>query len=423
MGRPVARSTATALLLALLAGPLHAEARTARARVAPAAPAGHALDFAPARAWPAPAEPVGPPPLAAVGVLPGEFEKQQAILLGCDQMVDELPNLFADLVLHLRGRTQVLALVHGHKGREKARRVLADHLITAPHVHYINLRHNSMWTRDFGPLTVRQPDGRWALIDAWYSCPDREDDDRVPSLLARTLRMPLVEGPVWLDGGNLLPNGRGLVLATFDLADRNVFPGAHVDAVQSTLATLYGVREVVLLEPLAGEPTAHVDMFATFTSPDTVVVASIDPMLDAENADILNRNAARLAEVVVGRRKMRVVRVPMPAHGDDVWRTYTNVVYANGLVLVPVYPKTDEAGSALAVRTFKALLPAWQVEPIDAEELAALGGALHCVTMNLGGVDRLPRWEDDEPLRRASKQSSSDVLELLREKNMDPFAN
>ena len=28
----------------------------------------------------------------------------------------------------------------------------------------------------------------------------------------------------------------------------------------------------------------------------------------------------------------------MPPHDDGRWRTYTNVVYANGTLLVPTYP-------------------------------------------------------------------------------------
>ncbi len=156
------------------------------------------------------------------------------------------------------------------------------------------------------------------------------------------------------------------------------------------LGHTFGAREVVFLEPLIGEPTGHVDMFMTFTSPHTAVVASIAPKIDPENARILDQNAARLASVRIDGRKIHVVRVPMPHHDDGIWRSHTNVVYLNGLLLVPTYPATDDEGAKQAVATYQKLMPAWRVQPIDAEALATLGGALHCVTMNLSGLEKLP---------------------------------
>jgi len=98
-------------------------------------------------------------------------------------------------------------------------------------------------------------------------------------------------------------------------------------------------------------------------------------------------------QIRIDGRKIRVVRVPMPHHHDDIWRSHTNVVYLNGLLLVPTYPATDDEGAMQAVATYQKLLPTWRVQPIDAEALATLGGALHCVTMNLAGLERLPEWK------------------------------
>jgi len=347
-------------------------------------------------------------PIAPLGRLPAEFERQSAILLGCAQLADEMPDLFAHLTLQMRGRVEIFALVNGEEGRRRARKVLADRHVRAPHVHYVNLRHNSMWTRDFGPLTVRQIDGRPVLIDTWYNSPERLDDDAVPALLSEMMAAPLVDASLFLDGGNLLSNGQGLLLATYDLAEQNLGPDNGPEQIRANLGQLFGATDVVFLEPLAGEPTGHVDMFATFTSPQTVVVASIDPALDAENARILDQNAARLASVRVAGRRLRVVRLPMPAADDNIWRSYTNVLYANGLLLAPIYPDKDPDGSRAALAAYRRVMPRWQVEPVDAEALAELGGALHCVTMNMTTIDRHPVWLDDEkpeqPLSRWAKE-------------------
>lgn len=342
---------------------------------------------------------VPPSALQSIGTLPGEFERQQAMLLACDPLVQSLPKLFTDLVQRLNGRVQVVALVHGNAGRDKALKLLAQEEVTSAGIHFINLRHNSMWARDFGPHAVYGADGLWSLVDAEYTCPDRSADDDVPLSLARALAMPVARGDLRIDGGNLLSNGSGLLLATSALMKRNISPGVSAEAVRRKLGEYYGAREVVFLEPLAGEPTEHIDMFATFTAPDTLIIGQIDPQVDAVNAAILDRNAARLAALRSGGRGLRIVRIPMPRHSNHTWGTYTNVVYANGLVLVPVSTAIDPEGSATALAAYRELLPTWQVEPFNADPLVALGGALHCVTMNLGQIEQLPTWEDDKPRR------------------------
>ncbi len=49
---------------------------------------------------------------------------------------------------------------------------------------------------------------------------------------------------------------------------------------------------------------------------------------------------------------MQVVRIPMPSHKDGNWRTYTNVIYANGVVLVPQYPDADAELDRVALTSF-----------------------------------------------------------------------
>jgi agmatine/peptidylarginine deiminase len=162
--------------------------------------------------------------------------------------------------------------------------------------------------------------------------------------------------------------------------------------IREWLAAAYGGKQTLFLEPLAGEPTGHVDMFATFVAAGTVVLGAFDPTVDPENAVILDRNADRLSEMYVDGRRLRVVRVPMPPHDDGIWRTYTNVVYANGTLLVPIYNGQDTRGQHEALLTFSRLRPGWRVVGIDASEICKFGGALHCVTMNLGPVRHLPNF-------------------------------
>ena len=64
----------------------------------------------------------------------------------------------------------------------------------------------------------------------------------------------------------------------------------------------------------------------------------------------------------------------MPPKNDGVWRTYTNVVYANGVLLVPIYPGTDEQGQFHALATFAELLPGWRIVGVNSNKLIEFDG-------------------------------------------------
>lgn len=320
--------------------------------------------------------------------LPGEFERQAALLLGCTELVREMPNVFAEIVEATRGSVDIIALVNNHEEQELAKRILDRRMSGHERIHFVEVPHNTMWTRDYGPAVV-EVNGKPSIVDAVYNDVTRPEDDRVPLSLAARLDLPVIQSPIKIEGGNLLSNGRGICITTQMLVLSNV---ARFDEAQLRrwFRQLYGATQTVFLEALVGESTAHVDMFATFTSPDTVVVGAYDPAKDSDNAELLDRNAARLSEVVVNGRNLRVVRIPMPSHDDGIWRTYTNVVYANGVLLVPIYVGVDEKGRQTALDAFARLLPGWRIVGIEADKLIECAGALHCVTMNLGPLSRIP---------------------------------
>ncbi len=345
-----------------------------------------------------------PLPQDAAFRLPAEFERQKSLLLSCRELLTEVPDLFAEIVRETSGRVAIVALVSDIDEYRQARDILVRRRVRGNHVRFVTCTHDTMWSRDYGPFIVRHRDGSAAVIDAEYDF-NRGSDDLVPALLARHLELPLVQVAMRIEGGNLLSNGQGLCIATEELLNVNAERGMTEDAAAEVLRSCFGTTQLVLLEPLVGEMTGHVDMFATFTAPDTVVVGSIAKATDPVNAAILDRNAARLAAVRTARGPLNVVRIPMAPHGDGVWRTYTNVIYANGLLLVPIYPGLDDAGQRQAMQTYARLLPGWRIVGLDVRALCELGGALHCISMNLGPAQPPRTHRLNRPRRRVPQQA------------------
>lgn len=339
--------------------------------------------------------------------LPGEFERQGALLLGGREMLSEMPDVFADIVDATRNHVAVITMVNDAEEADMARTVLLRRAVQAQ-LHLVQVPHNTMWARDYGPVLV-DAGGEPTIVDADYGQFDRPDDDEVPYALAQHLLTPVVKTPLMLEGGNLLSNGRGLFLTTTKLLEDNA-DVQDEQAVRDWMERMYGAAEMLFLEPLEGESTGHVDMFAAFTAPHVVVVASCDPQQDATNAAVLDRNAERLSQIRVKGRKLRVERIPMPPHDDGIWRTYTNVVFANGVLLVPVYPGHDEQGQLQAIQTYCRLLPGWRVVPVNANRLIECGGALHCVTMNLGPLHKVPVFPAPRPGNPRGPADFSDAV-------------
>ena len=117
-------------------------------------------------------------------------------------------------------------------------------------------------------------------------------------------------------------------------------------------------------------------MFATFTGPREVIVGEIFES-DDENAAVLNENAARLEAA-----GMTVRRIPMPSHEDGLYRTYTNAMAINEIVIVPIYPE-DDRYQDIAIGIFTDAYPGRTIVPIVASEIIELAGAVHCVGMTV----------------------------------------
>jgi agmatine deiminase len=351
--------------------------------------------------------------------LPGEFEHQRALLLACNDLLNTAPNLLVEIARHAAGKIDLVVLVSNVEDYDAAKRLLNANFIPLHSIRFAELSHDTMWARDYGPIIVRSTSGRDVVVDAGYDL-GRPNDDVVPTDFANLLNLPVVQMPLRLDGGNLVSNGDGLAITTQRLFEEN--GEIEEQSVRALLRGTYGLKRVVVLEPLVGESTGHVDMFATFTSPDTVVIGQYDPAIDEENAAILDRNAEKLAQGRTANGPLRVVRVPMPNHDDGNWRTYTNVIFANGVLMVPTYAGTDRTKQRQALATYMKLLPGWKVVGVDASRIIESAGALHCITMNLGPLSELPEFPRPQTHKLIEFEFTADLPMSTLVRNGDVFS-
>jgi agmatine deiminase len=347
--------------------------------------------------------------------LPADWEHSGVLLLSCDELVEHHPRVFTDLIAAARGSATLLGLTADAKQRRDARQLLQADNLPPDSVRFLTMRTNTMWVRDYGPLTVRGRDGTPLLIDMEYPSmqhmQSRRVDDLVPMYLGKVLGLPVVSAPLRSDGGNLLTNGEGLCVASTALLGDNARRGYERTDVQRVLADCTGCQRTVFLEPLRGERTRHADMFVCFLAADLAVVAQCDPALDAVNARRLDAAAAKLTGMPTSRGPMKVHRIPMPPRRNGRWRTYTNVLFAGDKLLVPTYSHVKPSLQQEALDVYRRLLPGRTIVAINADTLADKNGSLHCIALNLPvsaikGLDRVnprsPNTRETAPRRHAA---------------------
>lgn len=283
---------------------------------------------------------------AKIRPLAAEFEAQSAIILNASLLLNDCPDVFEQMAAAITENVHLICLVCDDRQRSIARASLDKLSLDSNDVTLLLYPLNTSWIRDYGPIFLRREDGSVSVADLKYNIdaetPGRETrwlDDKIPEVFGGIFNAPVQDVPLFLDGGNLLTNGEGFCLST-DIGklstrdyieNRPIVGDEEVRAVGKALNKHLGAKTWLPLPILPEEITGHVDMFATFTGPDSVVVAQCDPVANPADAAILDECAALLARQTTSLGRMRVTRVPMPPRvKNGVYRTYTNVLYANG---------------------------------------------------------------------------------------------
>ena len=336
--------------------------------------------------------------------LPGEFAPQAGMLLGCHELLAHTPGVFVDVVRALQGNLSVFALVCDEKRRRMGADLLKRSGLPDEAVHWLVLPLNSVWVRDYGPLFLRGGDGSVVVADCEYGWLVDKDhrgrpwDDDAPTLLAQLMGLPVERVPLYVQAGNLLSNGDGLLVSTHRLAWSNAMRGYDRRRVGQLLAHHLGGRQWVSLEPLLDEKTFHVDTFLTFVAPDVAVVGTYLASQNAADAVVMDDAAAHLAGLETSRGPMQVHRIALPTARRGMWRSYTHVLFANRLLLVPTFRDVEPAMNRSALALYARLLPGWRIVGIPCDGLAANGGSLHCISRNI------PAFASVEALRRKARR-------------------
>ena len=295
-----------------------------------------------------------------------------------------IPWVYGEIVRKLSQVERVRILVEDRDLEENAKRVLCKAGAQMDAVEFLHCRTNRVWTRDSGPLFVKNARGDVALtrwrFNAWAKYDDYRLDAKVPDAIARYMKIPVWDGGMVLEGGSIDVNGKGRLLTTEECLLSSVQarnPGMSRAEIERTLREFLGARRIVWLRNgIAGDDThGHIDDIARFVEADTVVAAWESDRSDPNHAPLAeNHRLLRAAG-------LRVVKLPMPRPvvfaGRRLPASYANFYIANNLVLVPTF---NDSNDRVALSALAKLFPKRAVTGINCTDLIWGLGALHCMT-------------------------------------------
>ena len=256
-------------------------------------------------------------------------------------------------------------------------------------VEVLALPIDDSWTRDNGPVFVRNDEGGIAAVsfrfNAWGNrWHPHGDDAALGARIAAHLGMRCYTSPMVLEGGAYLVDGEGTLLTTEQcLLNPNRNPDLTRDQIEQQLRDYLGVSTVVWLgrghhADVGPEGTdGHLDGIAHYVAPGRVL---LDVPSDPRHPGyaIAQDNLARLSVGTdAGGRRFEVLPLD-PGTEQDV--AFVNLYLPNGGVVVPVAGRPDDGRALEHVRD---AFPARKVVAVPGEAIAFGGGGPHCITQQI----------------------------------------
>ncbi len=336
--------------------------------------------------------------------VPADFERSLSLVVAYEkepikgernETLAAQRNVLDEIISACHTNVDITVLVSSEEAKTRAQQKVEENGVQGDKINFVDLDFNSLWIRDFGAIEIVDSSGAPKWLDFEYFLPGNSwiddggnytgrpaDDDAFKKFATlsdiNTQKVPLV-----LHGGAIASNGNGLILISEAVFEWNHHRFDYDEKTTRGLFEQYFPgNQIEFIPPLQGEPTGHLDIFLVFVGEQTVLIGELDSAHDEFNKYRLDRIASRLKDLSYHGDSLNVRRIPMPIRGQQgTIGTYTNVVFANGKLLMPIYTG-DESFREQAKAIYREVLPDWEIVEFHSDALMAAEGALHCVTWN-----------------------------------------
>jgi agmatine deiminase len=263
-----------------------------------------------------------------------------------------------------------------------------------PRVEVLTAELNDAWMRDIGPSFVLDANKQLGAVDWIFNGWGAQDwaawdkDSLIAANVTGRAGAQHLPSGIVNEGGGIQVDGEGTVLVTETVQlDEGRNPGLTKADIEEELARTIGATHVVWLPRGLTRDSekfgtrGHVDIVAAIPSPGTLLVHTQqnpehpDYKVSREIIDFL-----RTTHDAAG-REWNIIEVPAPETLTDeeefVDYSYINHLVVNGGVIACSF---NDPMDEKALRILADAYPGRRVVSVDARELFARGGGIHCIT-------------------------------------------
>jgi len=257
-------------------------------------------------------------------------------------------------------------------------------------IRLITLALNDSWTRDTGPTFLLNAAGELAGVDwthnAWGgNYDDFALDNQIAAALIKKTQAHYFHAPLVMEGGSFHVDGEGCVLTTRQcLLNPNRNPGLSQQEIENYLNNYLGTEKIIWLNNgLHGDETdGHIDEIACFISPGNVLALITDDKNDP-NYISLHENLDLLKSATDAKgRPLTIHTITQPPAtclaGERLTLSYINFYIANNGIVMPAFG--HENHDKAAYECFIKLFPHHKITQLNALDIFAGGGGIHCIT-------------------------------------------
>jgi agmatine deiminase len=248
---------------------------------------------------------------------------------------------------------------------------------------------NDAWMRDIGPTFVKDENGNLAGVDwifngwgaqGWASW---DKDSKIARQINSLIGVKSLGSNLINEGGGIHVDGEGRVLLT-ETVQLGEGRNAHLSkqAVEAEIHAKLGTNQAIWLKRGLTRDydefgtRGHVDIVACF-APGGKVLVHVQEDPQHPDFEVSKEVLATFAE----HPELTVVQVAAPQVLRDeegfVDYSYINHYVVNGAVILCGF---DDVNDQRAVATLQSVYPDREIVLVDARELFARGGGIHCIT-------------------------------------------
>jgi agmatine deiminase len=262
-------------------------------------------------------------------------------------------------------------------------------ILLEPAVEIIAAELDDAWMRDIGPTFVKDSAGQMHAVNwvfnGWGAQPWASwgKDAKIAEFVAELTGKPVLDSWLINEGGGIHVNGAGTVLLTetVQLGDGRNLGKSHSE-VEAELHRLLGTEKAIWIRRGLTRDyddfgtRGHIDIVACFADESTILYHD---QRDPRHPDFAV--SAEVRETLAKHPEFKLIGVPAPEvlRDDEGWvdYSYINHYVVNGGVILCSF---DDPNDAKAKEILEQAYPGRQVVLVDARELFARGGGIHCIT-------------------------------------------